>query len=178
VRARARAQTRTADGPPRERTVRPGLAKTRQEALFSKRSVDLVKASDYRLRELFENADVMSEGKTRDDADGATYYGSTSILLPFSSRGGSVPDADAGALVLLLQSDPHARLRAIRVARIEAQVRAHAPIGRVRAELFVRRDHRGVRIDVDVEARVFREQTEADAFADVRVAGRGRSPRA
>jgi hypothetical protein len=48
----------------------------------------------------------------------------------------------------------------------------------VRAELFVRRDHKGVRVDVEVEARVFREQAEADAFADVRVAARGRSPRA
>lgn len=136
---------------------RPGLVKTRSEALLSRRRIELVKASDYRFRQLFENADVMSEGKARDEAEGSTYYGSTSILLPFASRGGSVPDDRGDELLALLRNDPHARIRAIRIACIEAQVRAHAPIGRVRAELFVRRDRKGVRIDVEVEARVFRE---------------------
>lgn len=56
--------------------------------------------------------------------------------------------------------DPHARLRAVRIACLEAQLRAGAPIGRVHAELFVRRDARGVRIDVDVEARVFEQGQE------------------
>jgi hypothetical protein len=177
-RGAARARARAADGARREGGVRPGLAKTRREALFSQRRLDLVKASDYRFRELFENADVMSEGKTRDEAEGATYYGSTSNLLPFSSRGGGVPDEEAHEVVLLLQSDPHARLRAIRVACIEAQVRAHAPIGRVRAELFVRRDRKGVRVDVEVEARVFREQAETGTATDAKLAGRGRSSRA
>jgi hypothetical protein len=55
----------------------------------------------------------------------------------------------------LIASDPHARLRAVRIACLEAQVRSTAPIGRVRAELAVRSDVRGVRVDVDVEARVF-----------------------
>jgi hypothetical protein len=176
--ARARTRSPKADRAGREAVTRPGLAKTRREALFSQRRLDLVKASDYRFRELFENADVMSEGKTRDEAEGATYYGSTSILLPFVSRGGSVPDEEAHSVVLLLQSDPHARLRAIRVACIEAQVRAHAPIGRVRAELFVRRDRKGVRVDVDVEARVFREQAENGTVAGGKRAGRGRTSRA
>jgi len=156
---------------------RPGLAKTRQEALLSRRRIDLVKASDYRFREMFESADVMSEGKTRDETEGATYYGSTSILLPFSSRGGGVPDERCDELLSLLRSDPHARIRAIRVACIEAQVRAHAPIGRVRAELFVRRDRRGIRVDVEVEARVFRERSEPGALELPRAASRGRSPR-
>lgn len=136
---------------------RPGLAKARREPLVSRRALPLVKSSDYRLRELFERADVMSEGKTRDEPDGATYYGSTSVLLTLASRGGGVPDADADELVALVAIDPHARVRAIRIACLEAQVRARAPIGRVRAELSVRRDRRGVCIDVEVEARVFDE---------------------
>jgi hypothetical protein len=156
---------------------RPGLAKTRSEELLSRRRVDLVKASDYRFREMFENADVMSEGKTRDESEGATYYGSTSILLPFVSRGGGVPDDRAEELLALLSSDPHARIRAIRVACIEAQVRAHAPIGRVRAELFVRRDRRGIRVDVEVEARVFRDRSEPGAPETARAARRGRATR-
>jgi hypothetical protein len=161
----------------REREPRPGLVKTRHAALFARRKLELVKASDYRFRELFENADVMSEGKTRDDTDGATYYGSTSILLPFTSKGGGVPDDLAEEFVALIRSDPHARIRAVRVACVEAQVRAHAVLGRVRAELFVRRDRKGVRVDVEVEARVLREQTETRG--DVAAASqRGRSTRA
>lgn len=150
--------------------------KTRHAALFSRRKLEFVKASDYRFRELFENADVMSEGKTRDETEGATYYGSTSILLPFTSKGGGVPDDSAEEFVALIQSDPHARIRAVRVACVEAQVRAHAPLGRVRAELFVRRDRKGVRVDVEVEARVFREQSETRGDAAA-ASQRGRSTR-
>jgi hypothetical protein len=136
---------------------RPGLAKAHAEPLLSRRALPLVKSSDYRLRELFERADVMSEGKTREEPDGTTYYGSTSVLLTFTSRGGFVPDDGAEEMVALVRIDPHARVRAIRIACLEAQVRAHAPIGRVRAELSVRLDRRGVCIDVEVEARVFGE---------------------
>jgi hypothetical protein len=142
---------------------RPGLVKARSEPFISRRSVPLVKSSDYRFRELFENADVMSEGKAKDEPDGATYYGSTSIVLPFVSKGGAVPDDEAEQLLALLATDPHARVRAIRIACLEAQVRARAPIGRVRAELFVRRDRHGLRVDVEVEARVFEEPGEKPA---------------
>jgi len=130
--------------------------------------VPLVKSSDYRFRELFENADVMSEGKTREDTDGAMYYGSTSILLPFTSRGGAVPEAQAEELLGLVSIDPHARVRAIRIACLEAQLRAGAPIGKVRAELFVRMDRRGVRIDVEVEAPVFQESAAPQAASSRR----------
>jgi hypothetical protein len=133
--------------------------------LLSRRALPLVKSSDYRLRELFERADVMSEGKTRLEPDGATYYGSTSVLLTFVSRGGAVPDDGADEIVSLMSIDPHARVRAIRIACLEAQVRAHAPIGRVRAELAVRLDRRGVRLDVEVEARVFDEASQPKLVA-------------
>lgn len=156
---------------------RPGLVKARGEALFFHRSVSLVKSSDYRFRELFENADVMSEGKTREDPDGATYYGSTSVLLPFVSRGGGVPDERADEVIALINVDPHARVRAIRIACLEAQVRAGAPIGRVRAELYVRRDRKGLRVDVEVEARVFTERAEQAVAAKQRSKTRKRPPR-
>jgi hypothetical protein len=154
----------------RKETRRPGLAKVREEPLVSRRALPLVKSSDYRLRELFEHADVMSEGKTKDEPDGFTYYGSTSVLLPFVSRGGKVPDERAEELLSVIALDPHARVRAIRIACLEAQVRARAPIGRVRAELFVRRDRKGLRIDVEVEARVFADAslTKKPASREVR----------
>jgi hypothetical protein len=134
----------------------PGTAKTKALAIGSTRTLELWQSADYRLRELFETADVMSEGATRSEPDGATYYGSTSVLLPFSAHGGAVPKERAREIARLIANDPHARIRAIRIACLEAQIRSGAPIGRVRAELFVRRDARGIRVDVEVEARVFK----------------------
>jgi hypothetical protein len=125
--------------------------------LLSTRKVELWQSSDYRWRELFEGADVMSEGATRSEPDGVTYYGSTSILLPFSSRGGSVPDDQAEQVARLLTRDPHARLRATRIARLEAQVRSAAAIGRVRAELGVKIVAHGIQVGVEVEASVHKE---------------------
>ena len=134
----------------------PGPVKARALSLGKTRTLELWQAADYRLRELFEAADVMSEGATRSEPEGATYYGSTSVLLPFVSQGGAVPKDRAADITRLIASDPHARLRAIRIACLEAQVRSGAPIGRVRAELFVRQEKRGIRVDVEVEARVFK----------------------
>jgi hypothetical protein len=133
----------------------PGVRKARGAPLVERRTLELYRSSDYRWRELFECADVMSEGATREEPDGRTYYGSTSVLLPFASRGGGVPDELVHDVVEVLARDPHARLRAVRIACLEAQVRSSGPIGRVRAELCVRADNQGVRVDVDVEARVF-----------------------
>jgi hypothetical protein len=146
-----------ASGRPGARPKSPGLRKARGAPLVERRTLELYRSSDYRWRELFECADVMSEGATRDEPDGATYYGSTSVLLPFASRGGGVPDELGADIAELIASDPHARLRAVRIACLEAQVRSNARIGRVRAELRVRADGHGVCIDVDVEARVFAE---------------------
>lgn len=160
---------------PRTPSMRPGLAKAGVFPLVTRRSVPLVKSSDYRLRELFERADVVSEGKTREDASGATYYGSTSIHLPFSSQGGTIPESDAELLAALIANDPHARVRAVRVACLEAQVRAVLPIGKVRAELAVLRDARGLRIHVEVEAPVFQERARKTAARAPRRA-RGGSP--
>ncbi|MEO7033963.1 MAG: hypothetical protein ABI548_08775 [Polyangiaceae bacterium] len=147
----------------------PGPAKARALSLGKTRTLEFWQSADYRLRELFEAADVMSEGATRTEPDGATYYGSTSVLLPFASQGGSVPKDRAADITRLIASDPHARLRAIRIACLEAQVRSGAPIGRVRAELFVRQDKRGIRVDVEVEARVFKN-SERPARAPRKVA--------
>ena len=133
----------------------PGLRKARAVSLLERRTLELWRSSDYRWRELFECADVMSEGATRQESEGSTYYGSTSVLLPFASKGGGIPDELGADVCTLIARDPHARLRAVRIACLEAQVRSRGPIGRIRAELFVRADERGVRVDVEVEARVF-----------------------
>ena len=136
---------------------RPGLAKTRQLSVLSAQKLELWQSSDYRWRQLFETADVMSEGATRTENEQRVYYGSTSILLPYAALG----EAAAGRardLARLVAADPHARLRAVRVACLEAQLRAGGPLGQIRAELVVRKDKRGIRVDVDVEARVLPER--------------------
>jgi hypothetical protein len=161
----------------KQRARGPGLKKTHALPLLSTRKVELWQSSDYRWRELFESADVMSEGATRDEPDGKMYYGSTSILLPFSSRGGLVPDDQAEQVARLLGRDPHARLRATRIARLEAQVRSAAPIGRVRAELGVKVVVHGIQVGVEVEARVHRELGDKDRDQAPRKTGPARPRR-
>jgi hypothetical protein len=131
----------------------PDLVKTRGLPLLGRRNLELWQSADYRWRELFESADVMSEGALREESEGPVYYGSTSVLLLVESQGGRVPDAAIDDIARALSADPHARLRAVRIACLEAQVRCAAPLGRVRAELFVRPSRRGIRVDVEVEAR-------------------------
>ena len=130
----------------------PGIAKTRGLPLVRHRFVELWQSADYRWRELFETADVMSEGETRDEPSGRVYYGSTSVLLSLKSS--AVSKAELSAIERMLSVDPHARLRAVRIATLEAQLRSGGPLGRLRAELFVRRDKRGGRLDIEVEAPV------------------------
>jgi hypothetical protein len=132
----------------------PGLTKTSRAGWLRRRDIQLWEASDYRWRELFEAADVMSEGATRDEPDGPVYYGSTSVILPLQSRGGLVPDDEHERIVRALGADPHARIRAVRIAYLEAQLRAGGPIGQLSADVVPRVDTRGVRLDIEVEARV------------------------
>jgi hypothetical protein len=132
----------------------PGPRKAQRHPVASSRTVEVWKCADYRWRELFEAADVMSEGAVRHELEGPTYYGTTSVLLPFTSRGGLVPDELARDVARLASKDPHVRVRALRIAWREASVRSVHPIGRMRAEFVVRPDTRGIRVDIDVEAKV------------------------
>lgn len=129
----------------------PGLAKTRGARLVEVRRVKLAKGCAARWRALFESADVVSEGSARDEAKGAVWYGSTSVILAF-------PVEDLGETLdpeLIAQfaaRDPHLRLRAIRAAVREASVRAPGALGSAVCDVKVMIDLRGVRIDVDVQA--------------------------
>jgi hypothetical protein len=133
---------------------RPGLAKTKELPLVSYQTRTLVRSADYRWRELLEHADVLSEGAIRNETEGPVYYGSTSLILPNRAHGGCFDQAEQQTLAALLSVDPHARVRVVRMACLEAQLRARRPIGSVRAEVVVREDPRGVRVNIDVEAKV------------------------
>jgi hypothetical protein len=126
--------------------IRPGLAKARELPLVLARPTPFLRATDHRWRELFDHADIVSEGSVRTEASGRTWYGSTSLIL-------RVPDgADPALLAGLAERDVHARLRALRTAAREACLRAPARLGRFCCEIRVAADGRGVRIDVDVQA--------------------------
>ena len=106
----------------------------------------LLRAPDPRWRELFDQADIVSEGSVRAETNGRVWYGSTSLIL-------RVPDGTEPALLAgLAERDVHVRLRALRTAHREACLRAPARLGRFCCEIRVAPDGRGVRIDVDVQA--------------------------
>src|SRR6266545_3558939 len=131
---------------------RPGLAKTRQQPLFQIRDVRLAASSDARWSELFEKADVVSEGGAFGEGPERAYFGSSNIVLLLRpERPGVTMEQLASAVAL----DPHVRVRALRMARREAEQRANGPLDRVRAEITVSPSPRGVAVHVDVHAQVF-----------------------
>ncbi len=153
--------------PPRGR--HPGLAKTKRARLFQPRTFRLLASSDARWSELFDTADVVSEGALRGEGIDRSYFGSSNIILLMSpeAHGQSVATL-AGAVAL----DPHVRLRAMRVARREAALRANGPLDRVRTEITVSPCATGVAVHVEVEAAVRRDRR-ADSRADRERAERG-----
>jgi hypothetical protein len=125
--------------------TRPGLAKARGQPVVLARQMLLVRASDSRWRQMFDRADIVSEGRVRDEVDGRFWYGSTSLILPADA-------ADIAFFAAVAARDVHVRVRALRAAHREAGSRAPGRLGRLSCEVRVAADPRGVRIDVDVQA--------------------------
>jgi hypothetical protein len=138
------------------RTTSPGLVKIRAVPLVQQRRVELCTAHAGRWRDILDAADVVSEGRARQEGAESVYYGSTSVLLPRRSSGGTLPDLDVGSLAAVLRRDPHVRLRALRIAHREAQIRAGAAMRTVLAEIQINEAERGVIIAVEVVARLAR----------------------
>lgn len=116
------------------------------------RNARLWQCSDHSAVRLLASADVMSEGAARRERGGSVYYGTTSILLPLRSHGGVIPDERLDEALHWSRTDPHLRLRVLRLARREAALRAGANLLRVEAELAFTTVNAGLRIDVEVEA--------------------------
>jgi hypothetical protein len=123
----------------------PGLAKARRLPVLVARETVLVRACSPRWNDLFENADIVTEGSAREEPHGRVWYGMTSMIL-------SADGADAALLAAVAARDVHVRLHAVRVARREACLRAPGRLGRLGCEIQVKPDARGVRIDVDMQA--------------------------
>jgi hypothetical protein len=130
----------------------PGIAKAGRPPLVSQKTMRLVTSSDARWAELFEKADIVSEGAPRDVGSKRSYFGSTDIVL---LAGQERPRSGALDLASIAAYDPHVRLRAVRMARREAAQRAGGPLDRLHAEITVSRGSRGVTVHVEVEAYVF-----------------------
>ena len=129
--------------------LRPGLAKARRPALVASLNAPRVRSSSSRWRDLFDDADAVSEGSARAEADGDVWYGSTSLILTLPE---GTSDDERAFLSAVADRDMHVRLRALRIAHREATLRAPAALGRIQCEIRVQSDPRGVRIDVDVQA--------------------------
>ncbi len=127
--------------------------KARSAPLVRRRVVELYQGSDARWRELFQSADIMSEGAIRPEKEGPRYYGTTSLLLPRRLLGATRND-EMQRLARIMESDPHARTRAVRIAHREAQVRAPGLLGQMTADLVMSADASGIWIRIDVDASV------------------------
>ncbi len=122
----------------------PGLAKAKPPNIIESMTLALIRPNDKRVAQLISGADVISEGRVRDDGEGRVWFGSTSLIVQ--------PTEDAQVLVTLLSRDLHARTRIIRVAQREASIRAPRPLGALSCEVTMTVELKRLRIDVDVQA--------------------------
>jgi hypothetical protein len=131
----------------------PGIAKVRHAGLVSTRALTLVRATDPTWAQLFDEADVVSEGVAGQEGGRLVYRGFTSIVLV---RERERHDAawDVAAAARLAALDPHFRVRAMRVARREAQARAPGALEVAHMDVLVRQGPRGITVEVDVEGEV------------------------
>lgn len=134
----------------------PGLAKTRGAKVVERIKREWVRCNDYHWRALFESADTLSEGAIKTSAEGSTYFGSTHIHLRHVALAKLTDDLDPGDLFKIVQADPHVRLRAVRLACLEAMVRANAAFSSVSTEITFRPELLAICISVDIEAKLAR----------------------
>jgi len=128
----------------------PGLKKTRGGRLLRERHIRLICLTDGITRDWLDVADVMSEGRVDVSATGRSYFGSTSVLVA------PIPgfDVDAATFLRVVETDPHIRVRVIRLARREAECRAPALLGTMSVDLSFASSLGGVSITVDVAATI------------------------
>jgi hypothetical protein len=129
----------------------PGLAKVRTIPLTRRREKLLVAIADGPMRDWLERADIVSEGAVQEGAQ-PSYFGTTSIVLPWDAAENTknATALERGALAL----DPHLRVRALRIARREAEMRAPGALASIRAEIEIALTTRGITLCIDVEAKV------------------------
>jgi hypothetical protein len=113
------------------------------------RSGPFIRTTEGRWRDLFSEADAISEGGIKDEKSGRVWYGSTSLILGLPVE---TPVEERAFLRALAEKDVHVHVHALRCATREAQSRAPGMLGRTVCEVTFSEDPRGLRIDVDVQA--------------------------
>lgn len=126
----------------------PSLKKARAPELVE-RAGPFIRTTEGRWRDLFTEADAMSEGGVKDEKGGRVWYGSTSLILGLPVE---TPVEERAFLLALAEKDVHVHVHALRCATREAQSRAPGMLGRTVCELHFSDDPKGLRIDVDVQA--------------------------
>ena len=126
----------------------PNVRKAKAPELVE-RAGPFVRTTEGRWRDLFANADAMSEGAVKDEKGELVYYGTTSLILGLPVE---TPVEERAFLRALAEKDVHVHVHALRCAQREAQSRAPGMLGRTVCELRFSEDPRGLRIDVDVQA--------------------------
>jgi len=113
------------------------------------RSGPFVRTTEGRWRDLFCEADAVSEGGVKDEKNGRVWYGMTCLILGLPVE---TPVEERAFLLALAEKDVHVHVHALRCATREAQSRAPGMLGRTVCEVRFSEDPRGLRIDVDVQA--------------------------
>lgn len=132
---------------------RPGITKVRRIPHLTRTTKSFVRTLDGAVKEWVELADVVSEGgPSPSEGGGTTYYGTSSVMLEWTRS--TDPELCDPSAFGAIANDPHIRLRVLRIARREAEVRAGGDLGIMRADIAVHSSARGVVLTVEVEARV------------------------
>ena len=126
----------------------PSLVKARAPALVERGT--FVRSTEGRWRDLFAEADAISEGAVKSERGGErVWYGSTSLILVLPVE---TSLEDRVYLRVVAEKDVHVHVHALRCAHREAQSRAPGMLGRTVCDVRFSDDPRGLRIDVDVQA--------------------------
>ncbi len=133
----------------------PGLIKIRAPSPVTRRLLSVVGASDSLWAALFEHADVVSEGLSSEEQGKLVYRGTTSVILLDDRYGGLLTVSQSAQMAKIAGSDPHLRVRLVRLAQREALSRVSQPLDCTYIEIIVRSDPRGICAEMDVFAQVF-----------------------
>ena len=130
--------------------IGPGLKKAKLPPLLRERWVRLLAVTEGRVRDLVDGADIVSEGGMKDEAGVPTYYGTTHLII----RADAFEGIESEVVAHVLRSDPHTRLRVVRVAHREATSRILGRPSRLLLDIEIDIKPNCITIAVDVVARV------------------------
>lgn len=131
-----------------------GLAKARLRRAFTLDTRTRARSEDSFWRDLFKSADVVSEGAV--ERESSSYYGTTDIVVSFPAH---FDFGDRAAHLAVARACVHVKLRALRVARREAQTRANTDLDASQCEIAFTEESSKLRIHVELSAKVLHKNS-------------------